>query len=174
MVDAGMFGQSLTGYAEIIGVKVTPLHIKAYYEALKHLPYIVRVMNKAMVDRVYKNGDMLRLPTIPELKEYYRQLDGVLFGGDDSNDHYRIEAPKKPDAQATANNHLMMYLVSHFNCCPDKVIDLIDKGELKADMDIISGNIVKDCWDKSDATKLKMLEIGNRYEDVIQQCKKSN
>jgi hypothetical protein len=173
MVDAGMFGQSLTGYAEIIGVKVTPLHIKAYYEALKHLPYIVKVMNKAMVDRVYKNGDMLRLPTIPELKEYYNQLDGVYFGGDDK-DQYRLEAPKKPDEQGTANNHLMMYLVSHFNCCPDKVIDLIDKGKLKASPDLVSSNIIKECWSNPDSKKLKIDYIQTNYKEVIQQCKKNS
>jgi hypothetical protein len=171
MVDASVFGQSITGYAEIIGVKITPLHIKAYYEALKHLPHIVTVMNKAMTDRVYKNGEMLRLPTIPELKEYYRQLDGVLFGDDDNN-YYRLESPKKPDLQATANNHLMMYLVSHFNCCPDKVIDLIDKGKLNASLDLVSKNIFTECWSQSDAVKVKISRIASLYKEIINQCKK--
>ncbi len=92
MVCPNEFSMQLGKYAEVIGVKLNSVQIESYYEELSHLPNIVKVIKKAMSDRVYKNGDILRLPAIPELKEYYQQLDGVLFGGDD-NSHYRIEGP---------------------------------------------------------------------------------
>ncbi len=171
MVCPNEFSMQLGKYAEVIGVKLNSVQIESYYEELSHLPNIVKVIKKAMSDRVYKNGDILRLPAIPELKEYYQQLDGVLFGGDD-NSHYRIEGPRSPDEQTVANNHLMMYLVSHFKCCPDKVIDLIDSGELKADLSLISKNIIQSCFSKDKLDILKRQNILDNYGHIIKKSQR--
>jgi hypothetical protein len=171
MVCPDSFGKAITVYAEMINLKINSVQISTYFNSLKHLPHIVKVINKCMTDKTYFNGSMLRLPTISELKEYYNQLDGVFFGNDDNN-QYKLEGPKKPSIQRTADLQLMIYLVHHFKCCEDKVMALIDSGKLKADKKIVSGDIFNNIWSKDDRAMLKRKYFELQYKDVINTCQR--
>lgn len=147
---------------------------------LKGMKEASKIKNKKVrvyTDKKGHTSEVPRLPSAIEVAEICHNLKEQHLEEKANNETMLLlNKPVEITKQEKANGQLLCSLVQWFKCCPDRVLSLIDSGQLVANEILAEKNIFavmeqKNIYDKKRQAQMKSY-IQQHYHEVIELCRK--